>query len=131
MANHLQVEKHARKTKVYKVLTALIQEAETFQKEKLREPPAQKQQAPMQATSAVKYKAPELSAGVLKFPCTPFDFIDWKDNMLRWLKGAQAHLTFNDLISSMFNKLDKQWQTFINSKLKERDEDKTINIIFG
>ena len=90
VANHLQVEKHARKTKVYKVLTAPIQEAETFQKEKSREPPAQKQQAPIQVTSAVKYKAPELTASVLKFPCEQIDFMDWKDNMLRWLKGANT-----------------------------------------
>ena len=102
------------------MFTALITEAEEFHKERSREPQAPQQQAPVQTTSSVKYKAPELTASLLKFPCTLFDLREWEDNMLRWLRGAQAHLTFNDLVSSMYNKLDRQWQTMINAKLAKR-----------
>ena len=75
VANHLQVEKPVRKTKVYKVLTAPIQEVEAFHKERARETPAPQQGAPVQTASSVKCKAPKLTASILKFLCTPFNFM--------------------------------------------------------
>ena len=43
VANHLQVEKHVRRTKIHNVLTSLIQEAENFHTERSRETSAPKQ----------------------------------------------------------------------------------------
>ena len=78
---HLQVEKNIRKTKIFKLLTALIKEAEEYHKERSRETPAHPQQAPAQTAASVKYKAPDLIANSLRFPCTPFKFLEWKDNI--------------------------------------------------
>ena len=67
---------------------------------------------------------------MLKFHCTPFEFIKWEDSIKRWLRGAQAHLTFDELVNAIFNKLDRQWQTLFNTKLKEGTEQKTTCNIF-
>ena len=74
----LQVEKTVKKSKVYKVLTAIMRTAEEFCNERSRETQQQKQQAPAQITSTVKYKAAELTCNVLKFPPIPFELIKWK-----------------------------------------------------
>ena len=34
--------------------------------------------------------------------------MEWQDIMMRWLRGAQAHLTFEDLVNTIFSKLDQQ-----------------------
>ena len=81
VARFLQVEKAVKKSKVYKVLTGIMKTAENCRTERLREE-QQPQQTPAQTTtSTVKYKAAELTCSVLKFPPTPFELIEWKDNM--------------------------------------------------
>ena len=37
--------------------------------------------------------------------------------MWRWLRGAQEHLPFDDLVSNIYTMLDRQWQTYISNKL--------------
>ena len=53
----------------------------------------------------------------LSSPPTSFELIEWKDNMWRWLRAAQVHLPFDVILSNMYNKMDRQWHTYISDKL--------------
>ena len=75
MAAFLQIKKSVKKTKVYKVLAAIMKKAEEFRAERTRET-QQQQPAPAQTTSTVKYKASELTCNTLKFPPIPFELIE-------------------------------------------------------
>ena len=41
--------------------------------------------------------------------------------MWRWLRGAQAHLSFDDLVINIYRKLDRQWQVYLNNKLAGKE----------
>ena len=84
VAAFLQIEKSVKKSKVYKVLATIMKKAEEFWAERTKET-EQQQPAPAQTTSTVKYKVAELTCNTLKFPPTPFELIEWKDNMWRWI----------------------------------------------
>ena len=49
--------------------------------------------------------------------------------MWRWAQGAQEHLPFNDMISNIYGKLDRQWQTYLTEKRSMGGPYTTQNII--
>ena len=116
---------------LYKVLTKLSNEAQEFLTARSQSSPAAAASPqPPEVTSIIKYNAPDLSAIKLKFPCSPLEFIEWSSPTKRWLKGAQAHLTFEDLINTIYTKLDYQWQTYINANLEKNGAVHLMESIF-
>ena len=107
-----------------------MQEAETFRNERPRETLQQPRQKPTQIP-AIKYKAAELTFSVLKFPPTPFELIERKDNMWRWLRGAQRHLPFDDLVINMYGKLDRQWQVYLKTTNWLKNQCNSLEIPLG
>ena len=102
MGTYLQAEKTIRQAKIKRVLQAIGEEMEEVIR-KYQPAPAPTPQPVLQAPAiiqGVKYSAPELTASVLKFPCSPFDFIEWEDKMSRWLTNATGHYNFSDWTSN-------------------------------
>ena len=121
---YLQAEKNIRKTKITKVFANLADKAgRLIQENTPASPPAALRQ-PERESSGGKYRLPELSAPKLLCPCTPFEFIEWSDTMLRWLEGASKQFTFNECLGIVFGKLHEQNIPAVNDYLKSLDEDK-------